>query len=161
MELTPTQIRALQNLTVSSSKASTDSLSVGQQLTAKVVATNNATGEVTLNINNTLLNTKSNIPLTVGQTLQLIVAQLNKELGNELVLQLPQKLIEQAITQKTLRESLPKQQSQTETLRNLQHFVEPAAHTDVRRTRSGYRDHAHLCHGLHCQARHRARCGND
>ena len=119
MELTPTQISALQNLTVSSGKVSTESLSVGQQLLAKVIAANNATGEVTLSINNALLNTKSSIPLTPGQTLQLLVAQL----GKELVLQLPQVLIEQAITQKTLRESLPKQESQAETLRNLQHFV--------------------------------------
>ena len=119
MELTPTQISALQNLTVSSGKVSTESLSVGQQLLAKVIAANNATGEVSLSINNVLLNTKSSIPLTPGQTLQLIVAQL----GKELVLQLPQALIEQAVTQKTLRESLPKQESQAETLRNLQHFV--------------------------------------
>ena len=120
MELTPTQISALRNLSVSANKVSAESLSTGQQLTAKVVSMNNTTGEVTLNINNALLNTKSNIPLTPGQTLQLIVTQL----GKELVLQLPQALIEQAITQKALRESLPQQQSQAETLKNLQHFVE-------------------------------------
>jgi len=120
MELTPTQIAALQNLTVSSGKVNTESLSVGQQLLAKVVSMNSSTGEVTLNINNALLNAKSNIPLTAGQTIQLIIAQM----GKELILQLPQSLIEQAITQKTLRESLPRQQSQSETLRNLQHFVQ-------------------------------------
>ena len=127
MELTPTQISALQNLTVSSAKVNTESLSVGQQILAKVISVNNATGEVSLNINNTLLNTKSSIPLTPGQTLQLLVAQL----GKELVLQLPQTLIEQTITQKTLRESLPKQQSQAETLRNLQHFVDQGKQSGV------------------------------
>lgn len=120
MELSPTQIAALQNITVSSGKVNTESLSVGQQLLAKVVSMNSATGEVTLNINNALLNAKSNIPLTAGQTIQLIIAQM----GKELILQLPQSLIEQAVTQKTLRESLPQQQSQSETLRNLQHFVQ-------------------------------------
>jgi len=127
MELTPTQIAALQNVTVSAGKVNTESLSVGQQLLAKVISMNSTTGEVTLNINNALLNAKSNIPLTAGQTIQLIIAQM----GKELILQLPQNLVEQAITQKTLRESLPQQQTQNETLRNLQHFVEQGKNSGI------------------------------
>jgi len=127
MELTPAQITALQTLTLNSNKVNRETLSVGQQLLAKVIASNSSTGEVTLSINNALLNAKSSIPLSAGQSLQLIVAQL----GKEVVLQLPQALIEKAITQQTLRQSLPQQQAQSDTLRNLQDLVQQGKNSGI------------------------------
>ncbi|MDX1812494.1 MAG: flagellar hook-length control protein FliK, partial [Gammaproteobacteria bacterium] len=69
-------------------------------------------GEVTLNINNAIMNARSAIALTEGQLLQLVVAQT----GKQVVLQLPQNAVQQALTQQILRESLPRQQPLNETV---------------------------------------------
>jgi len=105
MELTPTQLAALQTLTVSSGKMRADNLSVGQQLLAKVIALNSASGEVTLNINNTLLNAKTTLPLQTNQILQLLVAQT----GKQITLKLPDKLISSLVTEQAMRQVLPQQ----------------------------------------------------
>ena len=71
MELTPTQLANLQAISFTSSKARMEPLNVGQQLVAKVIAVN-SNGEVTLNINNSILNAKTSLVLKEGQLLQII-----------------------------------------------------------------------------------------
>ena len=126
MELSPTQLASLQALTITSSKVRLENLSVGQELLAKVVAAN-SNGEVTLAINNALLNAKTNLPLSEGQLLQLLVAQT----GKQIVLQLPEKLISQAVSQQLLREALPKQRSITETINQLSQVVQQRAKLQI------------------------------
>lgn len=122
MELTPTQLANLQAITLTSSKVRLDNLTVGQELLAKVIATN-ANGEVTLNINNAILNARTSVALTEGQLLQLIVSQT----GKQIMLQLPQKMLQEALTQQILRESLPKQQPLNQTVQLLQQTLQQAS----------------------------------
>ena len=119
MELTPTQLANLQAITISNnSKASTDELSVGQQILAKVIASD-VSGNVTLNINNVILNAKSAIALQQGQLLQLLVSQT----GKQVVLQLPQNVLQDTLTQQLLRESLPNQKPLNQTIGFLQEVL--------------------------------------
>jgi len=122
MELTPAQLQALQTLTVSSAKARPENLPVGQQILAKVIAMNNASGEATLSLNNTLLNVKTQLSLQINQTLQLTVAQK----GNQLLLKLPEKAIEAAAIQQSLREILPQQKPVKQAINQIQQFLQQA-----------------------------------
>ncbi len=122
MELTPTQIAALQTLTVSSGKMPANNLSVGQQLLAKVISLNSASGEVTLNINNTLLNAKTTLPLKTDQILQLLVAQT----GKQITLQLPEKLISSLVTEQAMRQTLPQQKPIGFAIQQIQNVIKHA-----------------------------------
>jgi len=126
MELSPTQLANLQAITLTSSKVRLDNLSVGQQLLAKVISTS-TTGDVTLSINNAILNAKAAVALTEGQLLKLVVAQT----GKQIVLQLPQKVLNDALTQQVLRESLPKQQPLNQTVSILQQTLKQASQLNL------------------------------
>ena len=122
MELTPTQLAALQTLTVSSGKIRVDNLSVGQQLLAKVISLNATSGEVTLNINNTLLNAKTTLPLKADQILQLLVAQT----GKQITLKLPDKLINSLVTEQAMRQVLPQQKPIGVAIQQIQDVIKQA-----------------------------------
>jgi len=122
MELTPAQLAALQTLTVSSGKMRTDNLSVGQQLLAKVIALNSTSGEVTLNINNALLNAKTTLPLKIDQTLQLLVAQT----GKQITLKLPDKVISSLVTEQAMRQVLPQQKPIGVAVQHIQDVIKQA-----------------------------------
>ncbi len=121
MELTSTQSTNPPAITLTSSKVRVDNLAVGQQVTAKVIAVNR-NGEIILSINNAILNAKSAIEVKEGQLLQLLVAQT----GKQIVLQLPEKVLQQALSQQLLRESLPQQQPLNQTVQLLQQVLKQA-----------------------------------
>ena len=127
MELSPTQSKSLQTITINSAKESNNRLSVGQQLSAKVIATNTETKEVILRLDNTTIKAKTRLPLKPGQSLHLTVIQS----GKETILRIQQESIEKAVTQQTLRESLPKQQTLDETLTNLQSIAKQGKNAGI------------------------------
>ncbi|MDH5547095.1 MAG: flagellar hook-length control protein FliK [Gammaproteobacteria bacterium] len=115
MEISNTQLQALQQaISLTSSRLRTEGLSVGQQLQARVVAVN-PDGQITLHINNTILNARSQLPLSQGQLLQLVVAQLGKK-----ILLIPtQKAIDDAVLAHSIRQTLPLQQPLKDTIQQL------------------------------------------
>lgn len=122
MELTPAQLaNNTQAITLSSSKVRLESLAVGQEVVAKVISTS-PNGDVTLAINNAIVNAKTALALTEGQLLQLLVAQT----GKQITLQLPQNVIQAALSQQLLRESLPKQQPLSQIVQLVQQVIKQA-----------------------------------
>ena len=132
MELTQAQLNSLQALTVSSGKIKTDNLAVGQQISAKIVAVDPKTGEVSLKLNDAVVaakmaSTKALLQLAAGQTVQLTVAQTN---ANKVVLQLPTTLLDAVTQQKALREALPKQQPVTDAIIQLKALIKQTGTTE-------------------------------
>lgn len=109
----------------SSTKLKTEGLTVGQQILARVVSAQSQ-GNVTLHINNTILTARSNLPLTQGQTLQLIVAQL----GSEIILKPTQKAIDQALIQQNIRQTLPQEKPLKEVIQLLQQIARPTTQSN-------------------------------
>lgn len=110
----------------SSTNLKAEGLTVGQQILARVVSTQGQ-GNVTLHINNTILTARSNLPLTQGQTLQLIVAQL----GNEILLKPTQKAIDQALIQQNIRQTLPQEKPLKEVIQLLQQIARPTTQSNT------------------------------
>lgn len=89
-------------------------LSVGQQLVA-TVASVDADGNITLNIDSLILAAKTELKLSPGQLLDLIVTQK----GGQVVLRLSDPATKEAVIGQALREGLPRQQPLTEIVANL------------------------------------------
>ncbi len=115
MELLPKIVKAPTTVTLAPGQTFEKTFAVGQQVSARVISANNTTGNVTLTINNTKIRAQSDLLLTPGQSLTLTVIQTKKDI----LLQLSQQNTEEAVIQKNLRTSLPKQQNLEETLNNL------------------------------------------
>ncbi|MDH5300423.1 MAG: flagellar hook-length control protein FliK [Gammaproteobacteria bacterium] len=106
-------------ITVPTGQAAAQALSPGQQVTATVL-TATANGQVSLNVNNSQIQASTDLVLTEGQLLNLIVSQV----GKQTVLKLSDNSLHAALISQALRTSLPKQGSLTDILANLRAIVD-------------------------------------
>lgn len=121
MQVNNPTLNALQQMiSLNSTKLKSDGLTVGQQILAKVVSANSQ-GSATLHINNTILNARTTLPLTQGQTLQLIVSQL----GKEIVLTPTPKAMEQTVINHAMRQNLPHEKPLREVIQSLKQIIRP------------------------------------
>jgi hypothetical protein len=105
---------ATQQLTIAPGQLRTQNLALGQQLAATVTSSN-PNGNVSLNINNAQVNARTNLALTEGQLLNLVVTQA----GKQTVLKLTDASLHAALLSQALRTNLPKQGSMTDILANM------------------------------------------
>ena len=127
MELTPAQLATLQTFTIAANKLPTERLSIGQQLLATIIASDTKSGEIVLNINNTIINAKTSLPLRVNQTLQLLVAQT----GSQVTLKLQDNLMNSLITEQAMRQVLPQQCPLSVAIRHIQQFLQQSPPTPI------------------------------
>ncbi len=121
MEITsPPKISPQQAITLSEAQIKLESLKVGQQLLARVLAVQ-SNGNVSLQLNNAILNAQTNLPLTQGQTLSLLIAQL----GKQIVLKPSAQSSKQLILNQAMREVLPQQKPLNELFTALKKQLKP------------------------------------
>jgi len=113
MEITPSpKTTPQQTILLNEAQLKFEGLKVGQQLLARVLAVQK-NGNVSLQLSsqlnaqlgNIILNAKTNLPLTEGQTLSLLIAQL----GKQIVLKPSEQRTQKIILNQAMREALPQQ----------------------------------------------------
>ncbi len=135
MEITPNpKTTPQQTILLNEAQLKLEGLKVGQQLLARVLAVQK-NGEVSLQLTNQLhspfksqlgsaiLSAKTNLPLTEGQTLSLLIAQL----GKQIILKPSAQRTQQIILKQAMREALPQQKPLKEVFSVLkQHTLQTA-----------------------------------
>lgn len=126
MQIDPKLVSALQSLRLPTQTLTPENkdllLQLGQEVLAKVVSMQGQ-NLATLLINNTLVQARSQLPLQIGQLLQLVVAKT----GDEIELRPTEQEIRHNVLQQQLRETLPREKSLQESFTHLAQALQKSA----------------------------------
>lgn len=138
MEITPSpKTTPQQTILLNEAQLKLEGLKVGQQLLARVLAVQK-NGEVSLQLSsrlnsqlnsqlgNIILSAKTNLPLTEGQTLSLLIAQL----GKQIILKPSEQRTQKIILNQAMREALPQQKPLKEVFSVLKQHALQAPNTN-------------------------------